>query len=74
MGMYLAKSRQKILLDDFITKVSLFPGPFHICNFLPAGMSTPWSMSVQNCHPIAQKLFPQRLVEVDTVVISVTNE
>ena len=57
------KSSCKIFL-----KVSLFT------YFLPAGMSTPWSMSEWNYHPVAHKLFPQRLVEVDTVVVSVTNE
>ena len=31
-------------------------------------------MSVYKCHPIARIFFPKQLVEVDTVVISVTNE
>ena len=42
--------------------------------FLPAGMYTPWSISVSNCHPIVQNLFTQWIVEVDIILFKVTNE
>ena len=57
---FLAKSRQKILLEDF-WNVSLFTHFFAYWN-------------VNTLEYVGLKLPPQRPVEVDTVGISVTNE